>query len=60
MPAKPIFKPSKAHARSDGKIQFRKAAVPPNRYSPLKKAWLDIYTPVIDQMKMRILQKRGL
>ncbi|ESQ43677.1 hypothetical protein EUTSA_v10014450mg [Eutrema salsugineum] len=54
MPAKPIFKPLKAHEMSDGKVQFRKVSVPPNRYSPLKKAWLDIYTPVYDQMKVDI------
>ncbi|CAH8255707.1 unnamed protein product [Arabidopsis lyrata] len=45
IPGKPIFKPLKAHEMSDGKVQFRKVAVPPNRYSPLKKAWLDVYTP---------------
>lgn len=54
IPRKPIFKPLKAHEMSDGKVQFRKVAVPPNRYSPLKKAWLDIYTPVFDQMKIDI------
>ncbi|CAF1935022.1 unnamed protein product [Brassica oleracea var. botrytis] len=54
LPAKPIFKPLKAHEMSDGKVQFRKIPVPPNRYTPLKKAWLDIYTPVYDQMKVDI------
>ncbi|KAG5398731.1 hypothetical protein IGI04_020545 [Brassica rapa subsp. trilocularis] len=54
LPAKPVFKPLKAHEMSDGKVQFRKIPVPPNRYTPLKKAWLDIYTPVYDQMKVDI------
>ncbi|CAL9219037.1 unnamed protein product [Arabidopsis halleri] len=54
LPGKPIFKPLKAQEMSDGKVQFRKVAVPPNRYSPLKKAWLDIYTPVFDQMKIDV------
>lgn len=54
LPAKPIFKPLKAHEMSDGKVQLRKVSVPPNRYSPLKKAWLDISTTVCDQMKVDI------
>ncbi|KAG7577062.1 K Homology domain type 1 superfamily [Arabidopsis thaliana x Arabidopsis arenosa] len=54
LPPKPTFKPLKAHEMSDGKVQFRKISVPPNRYSPLKKAWLDIYTPIYDQMKVDI------
>uniref|UniRef100_M4F0V1 K Homology domain-containing protein n=2 Tax=Brassica campestris TaxID=3711 RepID=M4F0V1_BRACM len=54
LPTKPVFKPLKAHEMSDGKVQFRKIPVPPNRYTPLKKAWLDIYTPVYDQMKVDI------
>lgn len=35
-------------------VQFRKITIPPNRYTQLKKAWLDIYTPVYDQMKVDI------
>ncbi|VVB00163.1 unnamed protein product [Arabis nemorensis] len=58
MPAKPIFKPLKAHEMSNGKVQFRKVSVPSNRYTPLKKAWLDIYTPVYDQMKIDIRMNR--
>ncbi|KAG2328072.1 hypothetical protein Bca52824_010800 [Brassica carinata] len=42
---------------SDGKVQFRKVSVPPNRYTPLEKAWLDIYTPVYHQMKVDIRMK---
>ncbi|CAN1197241.1 RNA-binding protein pno1 [Linum perenne] len=54
LPAKPLFEPLKAHEMSDGKIQFRKVSVPPHRYSPLKKAWMEIYAPVYDQMKVDI------
>ncbi|CAF2057340.1 unnamed protein product [Brassica oleracea var. botrytis] len=59
LPAKPIFKPLKAHEMSDGRVQFRKVSVPPNRYSPLEKAWLDIYPPVYHQMKVDIRMNRG-
>ncbi|KAI7734794.1 hypothetical protein M8C21_005460 [Ambrosia artemisiifolia] len=52
--AKPNFKPLTAHEVSDGQIQFRKISVPRHRYTPLKKAWMDIYTPIYDQMKIDI------
>ncbi|KAI3686156.1 hypothetical protein L1987_79829 [Smallanthus sonchifolius] len=51
---KPNFKPLTAHEISDGQIQFRKISVPRHRYTPLKKAWMDIYTPIYDQMKIDI------
>ncbi|KAF9667193.1 hypothetical protein SADUNF_Sadunf16G0307500 [Salix dunnii] len=54
LPAKPKFEPLKAHEMSDGRVQFRKVSVPPHRYSPLKKAWMEIYTPVYEQMKIDI------
>jgi len=54
LPAKPKFEPLKAHEMSDGRVQFRKVSVPSHRYSPLKKAWMEIYTPVYEQMKIDI------
>lgn len=51
---KPNFRPLKAHEISDGQIQFRKVSVPPHRYTPLKKAWLEIYTPIYEEMKVDI------
>ncbi|KAL3524936.1 hypothetical protein ACH5RR_013308 [Cinchona calisaya] len=54
VPAKPNFQPLKAHEISSGQVQFRKIPVPPHRYSPLKKSWMEIYTPIYDQMKIDI------
>lgn len=54
LPSKPKFEPLKAHEMSGGKVQFRKVAVPPHRYTPLKKAWMEIYSPIFDQMKIDI------
>ncbi|QCD98242.1 RNA-binding protein PNO1 [Vigna unguiculata] len=54
LPAKPKFEPLKPHEISDGEIQFRKVNVPPHRYTPLKKAWMDIYTPIFEQMKIDV------
>lgn len=38
----------------DGKKSFRKVPVPANRYTPLKENWLKIYTPIVEQLKLRI------
>lgn len=61
LPAKPNFQPLKANEISDGHVQFRKVTVPPHRYTPLKKVWMEIYTPIFEQMKVDIrmnLKKR--
>ncbi|XP_010905190.1 uncharacterized protein [Elaeis guineensis] len=52
--ARPQFEALKPHEMSDGKVQFRKVAVPPHRYAPLKRNWMEIYTPVYEQMKIDI------
>ncbi|CAL9055665.1 unnamed protein product [Musa banksii] len=44
----------KPYDMSDGKVQFRKVGVPPHRYAPLKRCWMDIYTPIYEQMKIDI------
>ncbi|KAF8409799.1 hypothetical protein HHK36_005878 [Tetracentron sinense] len=53
-PSKPKFEPLKAHEISEGRIQFRKVSVPAHRFTPLKKAWMEIYTPIYEQMKIDI------
>ncbi|CAL5048573.1 unnamed protein product [Urochloa decumbens] len=37
-----------------GRPQFRKVPVPPHRFSPLKRCWMEIYTPVYEHMKVDI------
>ncbi|KAH0467316.1 hypothetical protein IEQ34_004554 [Dendrobium chrysotoxum] len=53
-PVRPRFEAMKPHEMIEGKIQFRKVPVPVHRFSPLKKYWMDIYTPVYEQMKIDI------
>jgi hypothetical protein len=53
-PPKPLFQALKPHEMSDGKVQFRKIPVPPHRFSPLKRNWMEIYTPIYEQMKVDI------
>lgn len=54
LPQKPRFAALTAHEMSDGQVQFRRVPVPPHRYTPLKKAWLEIYTPIYEQMKIDV------
>lgn len=54
VPSRPRFEAMKPHEMTDGEIQFRKVPVPAHRFSPLKKCWMDIYTPVYEQMKIDI------
>lgn len=54
LPPRPKFEALKAHEITDGKPQFRKVAVPAHRFSPLKKNWMEIYTPVYEHMKIDI------
>lgn len=34
--------------------QFRRIPIPPHRLTPLKKDWLKIYTPLINQMNLHV------
>ncbi|KAL2609547.1 hypothetical protein R1flu_028120 [Riccia fluitans] len=49
---KPQFKALTAHEIAGGKFQFRKVFVPSHRYTPLKTHWMEIYTPITEQMKI--------
>jgi RNA-binding protein PNO1 len=53
-PSKPSFQALKPHEMSNGKVQYRKISVPPHRFSPLKRNWMEIYTPIYEQMKIDI------
>lgn len=54
VPSKPVFQALKAHEMSDGQAQFRQVSVPRHRLTPLKKMWMEIYTPIYEQMKIDI------
>ena len=38
----------------DGKPGYFRITVPPNRFTPLKKHWMEIYTPLVEHMKMQV------
>lgn len=47
----PAFKPASAHELSEG-VQMRKVPVPQERFTPLKKYWMQLYTPITEQMQI--------
>ncbi|KAJ1514568.1 pre-rRNA-processing protein pno1 [Coelomomyces lativittatus] len=49
---KPKFAP--LPPEQSGTRQYRKVAIPPHRISPLKKHWLEIYTPLIEYFKLQV------
>jgi RNA-binding protein PNO1 len=55
LPAKPKFPALKGDAVSGGsRSQYRRIPVPPNRLTPLKTHWMEIYEPVVKQLKLQI------
>jgi RNA-binding protein PNO1 len=58
LPSKPAFKPlSGAHADaaasgSSGRVEFRRVPVPQHRLTPLRNAWMDLYTPITQHLKL--------
>jgi len=47
-----LFPPISAAEALGGKLEWRKVAVPQHRMTPLKEAWMELYTPVTEQMKI--------
>ena len=47
-----LFPPLSAAEAVGGKVEWRKVSVPQHRMTPLKEAWMELYTPVTEQMKI--------
>lgn len=52
LPVKPNFSALSAQEQQKGKVEFRRIPVPQNRMTPLKTAWLQLYTPITDNLKL--------
>jgi RNA-binding protein PNO1 len=50
----PNFPALSAKQLNDGKEQYIRIPVPPNRYTPLKNVWMDIYKPIVEHMMVQI------
>eukprot|EP00727_Mastigamoeba_balamuthi_P009810 m51a1_g5451 putative rna-binding protein pno1 (229) ;mRNA; f:210239-211144 len=51
---KPSFPPMSGKDSGPVKKEGRKVAVPAHRYSALKQNWVDIFTPIVQNMKLQI------
>ncbi|PXF49386.1 Pre-rRNA-processing protein PNO1 [Gracilariopsis chorda] len=54
LPTAPQFKKLSAKALRRAGKQTRKIPVPPNRMTPLKSNWMEIYEPIVKHLKLQI------
>jgi RNA-binding protein PNO1 len=52
LPAKPAFAPLAPGQASGGRVEFRRVAVPQHRLTPLRNAWMDLYAPITQHLKL--------
>lgn len=50
----PVEFPALTVEEVEGKTGYMRIGVPPNRYTPLKNAWMEIYTPIVEHMQLQI------
>lgn len=51
---RPNFPALSSHEASGGKTEFRRVPVPPHRYTPLRNDWMQIYTPIVEHLKLDV------
>ncbi|CAK1543503.1 unnamed protein product [Leptosia nina] len=52
---RPKGKRSKKGAEpNESKVNMRKVAVPPHRYTPLRENWLKIFTPIVEHLLLQV------
>lgn len=52
LPPKPSFGALSAQDQTGAKVEFRRIPVPQHRMTPLKAAWMQLYTPITDHLKL--------
>ncbi len=55
LPDKPKFAPLNSGDKQQGgdaKVEFRRVPVPQHRMTPLKTAWMELYKPITDNLKL--------
>ncbi|GBF88847.1 RNA-binding protein-like [Raphidocelis subcapitata] len=52
LPPKPGFSALSAQEQAGNKVEFRRIPVPQHRMTPLKTAWMQLYTPITDHLKL--------
>jgi len=54
VPVLPEFPAISAQEAAGGKSEFRRIPVPPHRYTPLRKDWMTLYTPIVEHLKLDV------
>lgn len=49
---KPKFPPLSAYEQNGQRVEFRRVTVPQHRMTPLKNKWLELYTPITQNLKL--------
>lgn len=52
LPPKPSFGALSAQDQAGNKVEFRRIPVPQHRMTPLKTAWMQLYTPITEHLKL--------
>lgn len=52
LPSKPTFAPLTSQQLNGEKIELRRIPVPQNRMTPLKNAWMSLYKPITEHLKL--------
>ena len=52
--ATPEFPALSAQEVAGGKAELRRVPVPAHRYTPLRKDWMQLYTPIVEQLKLDV------
>lgn len=50
----PQFAPLSAEEMSDGRVEYRKVRIPAHRYTPLRKNWEALISPLTQQLKLQV------
>ena len=48
------FSPIGLEEGQETPTEYRKISIPPHRVSPLKKSWIKLYTPLVEQLKLQV------
>lgn len=50
----PQFAPLSAEEMTDGRVEYRKVRIPAHRYTPLRKNWEALISPLTQQLKLQV------
>eukprot|EP01135_Chromosphaera_perkinsii_P001072 Nk52_evm22s158 gene=Nk52_evmTU22s158 len=50
----PQFSALSAKDLAQGKVEGRRIAVPAHRFTPLKEHWMELYSPLVEHMKLQV------